>query len=209
MARPRSERLTAEVRKQKILEAALRLFARRGFEETKTRAIADEAGISEAAMFKHFKSKEDLITRSLEYQFGCPHREHKAAFEAFTSNLDALPEEAMKRAGLAAYALVGDNIDLVRFAIYSIMKHPDKMRAYLKENTREEERVFKNMVARGMRRGIIKRMDADIVGPLFPLLMTGMAVADVLIKGRPASARRRKHLVDTLVEIYVRGIARA
>jgi AcrR family transcriptional regulator len=57
-----SHRLTGEQRKRAIVEAALPLFAERGFEATTTRELAKAAGISEPLLYKHFPSKEALYS---------------------------------------------------------------------------------------------------------------------------------------------------
>jgi AcrR family transcriptional regulator len=48
-------------RKQKIAETALHLFAERGYDNTSTQMIARDAEVSEALIFKHFGSKEQLL----------------------------------------------------------------------------------------------------------------------------------------------------
>lgn len=45
----------------RLLAAALDTFAVQGYHGTGTRDIADEAGISQAAMFVHYSTKEDLL----------------------------------------------------------------------------------------------------------------------------------------------------
>ena len=47
--------------KRRILRAAVSLFAQNGFHATSTAAIAQEAGLSDATMFKHFKNKNALL----------------------------------------------------------------------------------------------------------------------------------------------------
>lgn len=47
-------------RRQSIIDAAVLLFARKGFAGTTTRQIAESAGVSEALVFKHFASKTAL-----------------------------------------------------------------------------------------------------------------------------------------------------
>ena len=42
----------------KILEAALKCFAEKGYEATTTRNIAHEAGVTEGAIYRHYPSKE-------------------------------------------------------------------------------------------------------------------------------------------------------
>ncbi|HLK89713.1 MAG TPA: TetR family transcriptional regulator [Polyangia bacterium] len=44
-----------------LLETALRLFRRKGFDRTTMRDIAEEAGLSVGATYYHFRSKEDLV----------------------------------------------------------------------------------------------------------------------------------------------------
>ncbi|CAO3439707.1 TetR/AcrR family transcriptional regulator [Azospirillum endophyticum] len=53
-------RLDSSARKRAILDAALPIFARKGFAATTTKEIAQAAGVSEALIFKHFPSKASL-----------------------------------------------------------------------------------------------------------------------------------------------------
>lgn len=56
----------ALARRRQILETALRLFARQGFDATSTRQIARETGIAEGLIFHYFPTKEHLLTAVLE-----------------------------------------------------------------------------------------------------------------------------------------------
>jgi len=47
--------------KKKTLESAIKLFAKQGYNGTSTLQIAKVAGVSQATVFKYFKSKEDLL----------------------------------------------------------------------------------------------------------------------------------------------------
>lgn len=47
--------------KKKALESAIKLFAKQGYNGTSTLQIAKEAGVSQATVFKYFKTKEDLL----------------------------------------------------------------------------------------------------------------------------------------------------
>ncbi|MBB2147415.1 TetR/AcrR family transcriptional regulator [Pedobacter gandavensis] len=48
-------------KKQDILAAALRLFTKNGVRATSTKSIAEEANTSEALIFRHFKTKDNLL----------------------------------------------------------------------------------------------------------------------------------------------------
>src|SRR5215470_19211312 len=58
-------RMTSDLRRQLILSAAKRCFARHGFAGTTTRSVAAAAAISEALLFKHFPSKAALYAEIL------------------------------------------------------------------------------------------------------------------------------------------------
>lgn len=53
-------------RKEKILEAALALFAENGYADTSTKEIANQAGVSEALIFKHFGNKDSLLAHLIK-----------------------------------------------------------------------------------------------------------------------------------------------
>jgi AcrR family transcriptional regulator len=61
-----STRLSARDRREQILEVASGIFARKGYQGTTTREIAEEARVNEALLFRHFPSKENLYWTMLE-----------------------------------------------------------------------------------------------------------------------------------------------
>ncbi|MBL8189133.1 MAG: TetR/AcrR family transcriptional regulator [Acidobacteria bacterium] len=59
-------RMTAEDRRQQILEVAMELFSQRGFRGTTTKEIALAAGVNEAIIFRHFATKSDLYAAIID-----------------------------------------------------------------------------------------------------------------------------------------------
>jgi AcrR family transcriptional regulator len=57
--------MTSDLRRELILSAAKRCFARHGFAGTTTRSVAAAAAISEALLFKHFATKSALYAEIL------------------------------------------------------------------------------------------------------------------------------------------------
>ncbi|MFD0870307.1 MULTISPECIES: TetR/AcrR family transcriptional regulator [Paenibacillus] len=47
--------------KNKLIDAALRTFSRKGFKESTTKDIAKEAGVTDGLIYHYFQSKEDLL----------------------------------------------------------------------------------------------------------------------------------------------------
>ena len=48
--------------RQRILDVALDLFVEQGYEKTSLREIAERVGVTKAALYYHFQSKEDIVT---------------------------------------------------------------------------------------------------------------------------------------------------
>lgn len=59
--------------RSKVAEAALDLFASKGYEATSVDAIAEDAGISRSTFFRQFRAKEDVIFADHEVLFGKLH----------------------------------------------------------------------------------------------------------------------------------------
>lgn len=91
-----------------IVQAAVRLFAREGIEGTTVKAIGREAGVTDAAIYKHFTSKDevalavfahysDLYTKLVDY-----HRQIQKSFEYRLDGLvlDILEHHDQDRFGL-------------------------------------------------------------------------------------------------------------
>jgi len=53
-------------KQEKILQAALELFAKEGYNATSTSKVAKHAGVSEGLIFRHFENKEGLLQAILE-----------------------------------------------------------------------------------------------------------------------------------------------
>ena len=49
--------------KERILDAALTLFAENGYDGTSVEQIANAVGIKAPSLYKHFKGKEDILNR--------------------------------------------------------------------------------------------------------------------------------------------------
>lgn len=55
------KRLTAEERRESILVAGRAVFLEQGLNGARTRTIAEQAGITEAVLYRHFESKEEIF----------------------------------------------------------------------------------------------------------------------------------------------------
>ena len=81
--------------KEKILVAALRLFAVNGYEAVSVSQIAGELGITKGALYRHYKNKRDIFNCIFEYvcqldversqKSGVPEKDYSEMPEAFSN----------------------------------------------------------------------------------------------------------------------------
>jgi AcrR family transcriptional regulator len=103
----------AERTRQQILETAQRLFAELGYDATSLQMIADEMGLTKAAVYYHFRAKNDIL---------------HAAMEPGIRRLEALLDESAAIRGRRARAeyLVNGFVDfLVQNRHYAVMASTD------------------------------------------------------------------------------------
>ena len=81
-------RQKAADRRQTLLQAALDLFSTQGYDGTTTRAIAERGGVTEALLFRHFRSKQELL-RAVVEELG-----PRQIFPPHPTDLAALPVRA-------------------------------------------------------------------------------------------------------------------
>jgi AcrR family transcriptional regulator len=61
-----SRAMQAEQTRQQILETAQRLFAELGYDATSLQMIADEMGLTKAAVYYHFRAKSDILHAAMQ-----------------------------------------------------------------------------------------------------------------------------------------------
>ena len=68
-----------EARRSEILDAALRLWAERGFDATSVEAVANEAGLSKGTLYLYFPTKKALLDEVIRRRSLLPDVERLAA----------------------------------------------------------------------------------------------------------------------------------
>ncbi len=93
---PTPTRMHAADRRNQLLDVAIDLFSRKGFSGTTTKEIAAAAGVTEAIIFRHFATKQDLYKAILDTRCAAP--EARFWFDDTRRFMDVNDDEGLFRA---------------------------------------------------------------------------------------------------------------
>jgi len=100
-------------KKKQILDAAIRCFARKGFNATSIQEIADELGMAKGSIYFYFKSKDDLLISVLE-DYGEMIFDHMRELPA---EAGLSPKEKLALQFERQYRFIRDHLDFMRMLI--------------------------------------------------------------------------------------------
>jgi TetR/AcrR family fatty acid metabolism transcriptional regulator len=194
---------TAAVDKRRvILDAAVRVFARRGFHICRVSDIADEAGVAYGLVYHYFSSKEEILDTMF--------------LERWEVMLEAIAEtDASSLAPLAKLRAVAS------FIVDSYRHDPELMKVIIVEVTRAANTFGRThmakikeayagiaaIVSEGQRSGAF-RADVD---PRFAALafygLVEQVLTDWILDERPVSDGDIEHAKDLIVDTIAHGLA--
>jgi TetR/AcrR family fatty acid metabolism transcriptional regulator len=148
------EDVVEEFRKQSICDAAMRVVARKGMKGVTVQDIADEAGVAKGTVYIYFRSREEVLARTMDSATEKLVQKLAVACRGCRTFREVL--EARVRTQLQHFE---DNRDFFRlylamaepFGEKRLKKHPTYL-AYLEQ--------LQRLIAEGMERGDLRKTDA-------------------------------------------------
>ena len=199
-------RLSASDRRQSLLDAALDLFSRQGYQGTTTRQVADRAGITEALIFRHFPTKEDLYWHLLESRSRL--RDVRPKIDRLFAD-PALDDEAIFTA-IAADILRRNFKDdtLPRLLLFSALENHKLSDRFYRNNIEPDCELLAKHIQQRIRDGRFRKVDPLLAARGF----IGMAFYHFMIQEWFGGKRFQKfeieHVSQTLARIWLAGMSR-
>jgi AcrR family transcriptional regulator len=199
----KQNRLSSIDRRRQIIQVAMKLFAKQGFQGTTTRQIAESARVNEAILFRHFPHKEDLYWAVLESK--CQGARIRRELRNTLRDSDSA-EEAL--AAVAA-SILRRNVE-----------DPTRSRLFLfsaLENHRLSHRLFRahlvqyyDMVAdyirKQIRRGEFRPMDARLAARGFLGMVVHHLQIQELFGGKRYQKFDPRRASETMASIWLHGM---
>ena len=155
------ELFTEEGKKGQLLLASLKLFAEVGYDRVSVRDIAKEAGVSEAALYKHFPSKEEMAL----YIF-------KKIITEYTRQVSLISEKELDpiqklcQIQKYTYEIYRRDSESIRFALLSQYQFWDRVEDSIKPHF-----LIRRLLEEGMEKGNIPKKPVYLWISLYSGLM--------------------------------------
>ena len=159
--------------RQRILDAAARIYGEAGFRGATTRRIAAEAGVNEVTLFRIFGSKASLVAEAV--QCCAPPAEAMPVLPEEPED----PERELVAWATQHLARLHRNAPLIRTMLGELEEHPD-MASTVSVAPRRSHKLLRDYLGRLRRAGWI---DPEVSIPAASSLLIGTLFADVT--GRP------------------------
>lgn len=165
----------SEERKNQILEAAIAVFARLGFQQTRMDDIAGQAGLSKGALYLYYKSKDAIIGALLKYFFN-QELKHLQDFVAIERPEPVAEQLLLLTRQLSAAMKWMERLMPIAFEFYALAGRDREVRQFLNEYFITYRRDLARLVERGVAHGEFRAIDTNAIAVTLTALFEGMAL---------------------------------
>ena len=191
-----------EDKRQLILDAAVRVFARKGYHTSRVGDIAEEAGVAHGLLYHYFKSKDELLETIFSNTW-------TLMLEAISGveSLDEPARETLRKVSAIVLRAWRDTPDIVRVLVREVTRSP-----HLQQEIGETEQAFaalERVIRKGQQTGEFR----DDVEPRFASFIFYGALEEILtgwVMGQLPDTEEDVRLAErTVVEMLCDGLLAA
>ena len=191
---------TEEDIRTRILQTALRLFARKGYDGTTTKDLATGANVAEGTLFRHFSNKKAILI--------------EVATSGWVEILTDLLTELSEMGSYKAVAQVmrhriGNmraNADLLRVCFIEAQYHPELRERIQSEVIAKMTDVAEAFFETAMEKGIYRKMNPKIVAQVFLGMFAIAGFSEETIITPDASPKALQEMAEGIADIFLHGV---
>ncbi len=194
-----SPRIPAAARKASIIRSAAEIFGKKGFNGTKTREIAARAGVSEALIFKHFPSKEELYAAILTEESPLP---------GLLQRIETLAEQ---RNDVEVFTVIAETIvggapdqNLMRLILFSALENHELSDMFFQNHIRHFYDVLASYIEQRVKDGAFQPVEPLVSARAFMGMLIYHRLLTVLF--RATLPQKPQEIVHTFVTVFMNGL---
>lgn len=201
-----SDQMTEKQRR--ILEAAIRLFASKGYHATSTSEIAKEAGVAEGTIFRHYKTKKDILIATvapLVVKIAAPFLLNDVR-EILETQIKKPVSEIFTELYKNRLALLAANEKHFRILIQEAFFHDELREALIHTVAGEGTRLIRQFVEQKIAAGELRPLPPEVIVRAVFSLMLGMVAFKYLVAKEDYARLPEEEQIALTVDILLHGI---
>jgi len=141
-----------ENKHQKIIQAAVKVFAEKGFYNSRVSEIAKEANVADGTIYLYFKNKDDILISLFEEEFGQIVENMRKELER---EKDVLKK--FKRFAITHLSIVSKQQQLGEVLGVEVRQSSKFMKEYVNKSFIEYLNLIRSIVIEGQEKGLIRK----------------------------------------------------
>ncbi len=186
-----------ESKKDLIIEAAIRVFSRKGYHHTKMEEIAIEAGIGKGTIYEYFASKLQLLQEIMERSFSL--YDQTMGSDISTT---IFIEDKIKMLVEAHFKFCQENKELTRILFWDTEIIDEELRDWGCQKRADKEKRLQDFIQAGIDCGEIRAIDAKLLTVIISGVLSSIWVP-VVIEGWDVDAITA---AEKVTDIIMNGI---
>lgn len=200
-----TRRLPADERRVQILREASHLFGSRGFKGTTTRDIAAAVGITEAALYRYYPSKEAMYAAILD---------ERAASSDLLEAIEPAARAGDDRAVFAGIALtllrsVEADPSILRLILYSALEGHELAPSFQEKRIQRLRAFLGAYIERRAHEGAFRALDPVLTARAFMSMLVGQLIGRHVFGQREPAVQSLEEVAETFVSIFLDGMRAA
>lgn len=189
-------------RRDQILEAALRVFADKGFAETTMDEVAADAGLAKGSLYVYFPTKEDLLRKLLSRFTLLPELP-----QMMDSIREMPPRTGIPKLVTQIWLRFRERRELARVVVREIHSNAERARIFNEEVGLRAYRLLADYLAAWMKRGELKRADPLATAQCLFGMLWFFLLSQELMSGKEMQPLSDKAVSRVVSQMFLEGAA--
>ncbi len=184
-------------KRELIIQAAIKIFAKEGFHAAKISSIAQTAGIGKGTIYEYFDSKSQLYEEMIKYTIEIYMQNISSIFEDTKST-----RERLKKFVELAFNIAKEHMDICKIHNHGTEVVGEKSINIMLTTQKRVMEMVEGVIQQGIENGELKPIDTRIAALAFLGSVHHMTVHYLFIYKRDIMQEE----IDSYVDIYINGL---
>ncbi|AOT69747.1 TetR/AcrR family transcriptional regulator [Geosporobacter ferrireducens] len=197
-----------ETTEERIIQAAIEIFAQKGYNGTTTKEIAVKAGVAEGTIFRYFPKKQDLLHGILykAIEVMVPKIAGHGIVEIFDHNVEKSDREILITFMKNRLEMIQQHFSIIKVILNEVQYHSDIEDLWFQKIIPPIKGIIDRFFAEGMRKGRFRQYHPSILTGI----MVGAAIMSILLQRYEdlAEGLTKEEIIEQMADVLLNGIAK-